>query len=87
MKLEINRVDNGYVVNYSEDDNLKVCVFEEREEDIYQSEKNFGTYSLNDNLTVMENLLYFVLEYFGVISSKHNDNNITINIEKNNEKE
>jgi hypothetical protein len=66
-KLEITQCINGYRVNWTEDDVSQEVVCEEPETE-------------NGELEAMRNLLYVIKEYFGVFYSKHNENNLCIEI-------
>jgi hypothetical protein len=69
-KMEIKKAENGYLVTtWEETDDGVFPIYEVFEED--------G----EDDLTAMVDLLYRVMEYLGVVSSKHNEKNIYIRIE------
>ena len=73
--LLITKVQNGYIVSWQEDVDEGVtrnqhAVFEEPE-------------TRTGELEVMKNLLWFVMEHFGVMYSKHNAQNLNIEIQDN----
>lgn len=81
MKLNIERVSNGYVCTWTEDtegDTAMTCwknvsaVFEEADTE-------------TGELDCAVNMLYFVKEHFGIYYSKHNKRNIEIKAVKNKE--
>ena len=73
MKLIIESTQNGYILTgkFNDNDFITKVVIEEKDEE-------------NSDLIVMQNLLYMIKEYFGVYYSKHNEKNLTIEIEKTN---
>lgn len=71
-KLEIKRLSNGYLLTGRFSDSDRVT-------SIVLEEK--------DELLAMQELLYITKDYFGVYYSDHNTENLTIGIEKNEEKE
>jgi hypothetical protein len=71
--IKIIKADNGYICEWEEsgEDNFiikKKHVIEDKSDD-----KNF-------ELNSMQELLYFIKEYFAVYDSKHNEKNINIEI-------
>lgn len=70
-KITIEKVDNGYMVEYLSEmgDGNEKTLFEENEE---------------DDINCMQRLLYFIKEHFGIYYSKHNKKNLVINIEETN---
>lgn len=82
FSITITKCDNGYLCEYYEDVTDDVIkhqyVIEETDDD---TPGNMG------ELSAMRNLLYYIKEYFGVHYSKHNKENITIDIERNTEDE
>lgn len=68
-KLEIKRVNNGYVLKGKFGDNEIVSTYlvEEKDEE-------------NSELEAMKQLLWEVKEYFAVCYSKHNKKNLIIEI-------
>ena len=71
-KLEIKKVDNGYVLKgrFNNSDNITERVFEEN-------------YLDHPKLEAMRTILYEVMEYFGIYNNKHNSYNLKIEIKKN----
>ena len=69
MEIQIEKVNNGYVCRYYEEDVANKMVFEDDE-------------SETGELDCMVKLLYFVKEYFGIYNSKHNKHNIIIEVEE-----
>lgn len=72
FSLSITKVANGYLVIYNEDGIGIKKVFEEQDTE-------------DGELECTKNLLYYIKEHFGVYYSKHNKNNLVLNIEKTNE--
>ena len=70
-KLEIKKVTNGYILKgqFGNSDNISEMIIEENNID-------------NPKLEAMKDVLFEVMEYFGIIYSKHNKQNIIINIEE-----
>lgn len=72
-KLTINKVENGYILNG--------CFNGEEESQMVLEENECES----GEIMAMYNLLHLVKEYFGINYSKHNQENITIEIEDNTE--
>jgi hypothetical protein len=95
--IQITRTSNGYILEWNEeqgDDFVRILyVIEEPEDENYEQKamekllrfimKYFGIHS--PKLTAMQKLLYAIKEYFGVYSSKHNKENLVIEIRKTDE--
>jgi len=67
--INIEKVNNGYLVKHTDELNnavLKKIVFEDG-----HNEKEG-----------MKNLLYFIMEYFGIYNNKHDSERLDINIVK-----
>lgn len=73
MKITIEKTENGYILETEEGKRI----YEERQTDIYD------TFDMRNSLTTFQTLLYDILETFGCYHSKHNNNNLKIRIEKN----
>ena len=73
MKITIEKTQNGYTLETEEGKR----VYEERQTDIYD------TYNLRNSLTTLQMLFFDIKEVLGVFNSKHNINNLRIEIEKN----
>ena len=66
-EINIKKVNNGFIVTHENEENEELqtkLVFED---------------NLTD-LVVMQNLLYYIKEYFGCYYSKHNKENLDITI-------
>ena len=81
-EIKIRKVENGFICTWKEEseneDNLilnKQVVFETKEENI--KDVNLDEYKN------MQNVLNFIKEHFGINYSKHNQSNLIIKIEKN----
>jgi uncharacterized protein (UPF0262 family) len=74
-KLEIKKVTNGYIVKGKFNDSkiANEVVIEEEEQS-------------KSELLAMQQLLFLVKDYFACYNSKHNKENLIIEIEKNEEK-
>jgi len=70
-KLEIKKVNNGFILKGRFDDSEEIDERVIEESDLVDNE-----------LEVMRNLLFEVKEYFGVYYSKHNVKNLTIDVIK-----
>jgi hypothetical protein len=81
-KLEIKKVNNGYILKgkFGDSDIVSEQVIEENGDDIYSTDE-----MMSSNLNAIQNVLYEVMEYFGVYYSDHNKRNLKIEIEENNE--
>lgn len=75
MELNIEQARNGYILHWWEDQGEE-CVLENR----LVCEDTEGAWG---ELEAAQKMLYAVLEYFGVYSSKHNRHNLVIKIEEN----
>ena len=72
MKVIIEATQNGYILTGKFDNSELVSKVVIAEKDVLDSE-----------LVAMQELLYNIKEYFGVYYSKHNNKNLTIEIEDN----
>ena len=79
-KLEIRRVDNGYILKgkFHDSDLIQEVAIEEKDGDIYDNEMNMTA----KNLTAMKDVLFEVMNYFAVYYDEYNTNNIYIEIKK-----
>jgi len=83
-ELKIKKVENGFVVGYEEE--LATETKTNFVNDVSSTEINETVFEYkktdeNDtDLETVEDLLYHILEYFGVNYSKHNKRNIQIKI-------
>ena len=86
-KLEIRKVNNGYVLRgkFGDSELITEEVIEEKDEDIYSQDSN--RYLLAYDLTAMKDVLYLIMEYFGTFHSKHNRRNLEVRIIDENNKE
>lgn len=77
MKVEIERIDNGFILNHISGDaeQAGVMVFEEQE-----SHKDAFT-----DLATLQRLLYCVCEAFGYHGSKHDKRRLFVRIENQHE--
>jgi hypothetical protein len=70
-KLEIKKVNNGYILKgkFENSDIVTERVFEEN-------------YLDHPKLEAMKTILYEIMEYFGIYNSKHNTHDLKIEIKK-----
>jgi len=70
-KLEIRKAQNGYVLKgkFNDSDLVQEIIIEEKDIDC-------------PKLEAMKDVLYLVTEYFGIYYSKHNKQNLLIDIEE-----
>ena len=67
-KLRIERIGNGFIVKFrDENGNKEKMAFEEMED-------------APDELDATRSMLHFVLDYFGIYQSKHNARNLVIEV-------
>jgi len=84
-KLEIQKVQNGYILTgkFGDTDMISKKVIEEGGEEAIWAQ---DAYCYDQDLNAIKNLLYEVMEYFGVHYSKHNVRNVEINVVENKER-
>jgi hypothetical protein len=77
QELDIERVSNGYVITeWDENDEGEQI---DRQTVIEEPDTETG------ELEAMQNLLWFIMEVFGVYYSKHNKRNLVVEIQDNTE--
>jgi len=80
-KLEIKKVNNGYILKgkFGDSDMITEEVIEENQDNsIYNTDRGYS----QTDLSAMMNVLSEVMNYFAVYHSKHNQRNLVIDIEE-----
>ncbi len=85
-ELLIRKVDKGFVVRRLEELDGKEDDTSIEEKSIVFQERDENMESLENDLESVRDMLYYVLEYFGIFHSKHNEKNIKIEVETNDNK-
>lgn len=75
MKVEIERVENGYLITFNEDDLV-------RKEVIEISEKEYTGDDSKANCEAFQTLCWSLSEILGFYNSKHNQYRLNIEVEK-----
>jgi hypothetical protein len=79
-EISVRKAGNGFVCLWEEEDSDGEGFI--KHEQVFEEKDSFSLSENKDELENMQNLLYFIKEFFGVMNSKHNKLNLNIKIDE-----